>query len=61
METNNPELFEIWFKRWDDLVHFELIEIDWVHYKAPFYTLKPTLQIYWDLPEATEYMLDSFF
>jgi hypothetical protein len=28
METNNPELFEIWFKRWDDLVHFELIEID---------------------------------
>jgi hypothetical protein len=28
METDNPELFEHWFRRWEDLVDFELFEID---------------------------------
>jgi len=28
METSFPELFEIWFGRWSDLVDFERVEID---------------------------------
>lgn len=28
METNSPQLFETWFRRWSDLVDFEIIEID---------------------------------
>ncbi len=28
METNAPELFDIWFASWSDLVTFELVEID---------------------------------
>ena len=28
METSDPDLFEIWFERWRDLVDFELFEID---------------------------------
>jgi hypothetical protein len=28
METNSPELFDIWFSRWSDLVDFECVEID---------------------------------
>ena len=28
MESNDPELFSIWFKRWEDLVDFELYPID---------------------------------
>lgn len=28
METNSPELFEVWFSRWSDLVEFELVPID---------------------------------
>ena len=28
METNSPELFQVWFERWNDLVNFDLFEID---------------------------------
>lgn len=28
METKSPELFELWFSRWQDLVDFELVPID---------------------------------
>ena len=28
METSKPELFDLWFERWSDLVEFELYEID---------------------------------
>ncbi|MCZ4279612.1 DUF3303 family protein [Kiloniella laminariae] len=28
METNSPELFELWFAQWNDLVEFELVPID---------------------------------
>ena len=28
MQTDDPGLFEIWFERWQDLVDFELYEID---------------------------------
>ena len=28
METNRPELFEVWFRDWSDLVEFELVAID---------------------------------
>lgn len=28
METADPGLFETWFERWQDLVDFELFEID---------------------------------
>ena len=28
METQFPELFDHWFKHWEDLIDFELIEID---------------------------------
>lgn len=28
METSRPELFQIWFSRWSDLVDFDLIPID---------------------------------
>jgi hypothetical protein len=27
METDNPALFPEWTKNWDDLTHFEIIEI----------------------------------
>ncbi len=27
METDNPELFQEWTKRWEDLVQFEIVEI----------------------------------
>lgn len=29
MESNDPTLFSIWFKEWEDLVNFELYPIDW--------------------------------
>jgi hypothetical protein len=28
MESNDPELFYEWFKKWDDFVDFELVPID---------------------------------
>ena len=28
METNTPELFDLWFTYWDDLVEFELVPIE---------------------------------
>ena len=28
METKSPELFELWFSQWQDLVDFELVPID---------------------------------
>ena len=28
MESNDPTLFPIWFKKWEDLVDFELYPID---------------------------------
>ncbi len=28
METERPELFAVWFACWDDLVDFELVEVD---------------------------------
>ncbi len=28
METREPALFQAWFARWEDLVDFELVEID---------------------------------
>jgi hypothetical protein len=28
METGRPELFDVWFGRWEDLVEFELVPID---------------------------------
>jgi hypothetical protein len=28
MESNDPELFYIWFARWEDLIDFELYPID---------------------------------
>lgn len=28
METSHPELFQVWFEKWCDLVDFELFEID---------------------------------
>jgi Protein of unknown function (DUF3303) len=28
METNAPELFDLWFARWNDLVEFEVVPID---------------------------------
>jgi hypothetical protein len=28
METDSPELFDIWIKQWNDLVSFEIIELD---------------------------------
>jgi len=28
MESNDTELFYVWFKRWEDLVEFELYPID---------------------------------
>jgi len=28
METNNVELFNEWFKKWDDLTKFEIVPID---------------------------------
>ena len=27
MKTNDPSLFDIWIKNWDDLVSFEIIEL----------------------------------
>ena len=27
METETPELFDKWFKHWDDLVDFEVVEL----------------------------------
>ena len=28
METDDPDLFDVWFQRWEDLVEFDLFEID---------------------------------
>ena len=28
MESNDPKLFEIWFKKWEEYVEFELVPID---------------------------------
>lgn len=28
METNSPELFDLWFSRWSDLVEFDLVPLD---------------------------------
>lgn len=28
METRRPELFDVWFELWADLVEFELVEVD---------------------------------
>ena len=28
METAQPELFTLWFSRWDDLVEFDLVPLD---------------------------------
>jgi len=28
METNSPELFELWFSKWEDLVEFDLVPVD---------------------------------
>ncbi len=28
MHTDRPELFDLWFDRWSDLVDFELFEVD---------------------------------
>ena len=28
METGSPELFDVWFSRWDDLVDFEVVPVD---------------------------------
>lgn len=28
METKSPEIFEIWFDHWNDLVEFELVAVD---------------------------------
>ncbi len=28
METDHPELFEPWTERWNDLVDFEIVEVD---------------------------------
>lgn len=28
MQTTRPELFDVWFERWSDLVDFELIMVD---------------------------------
>jgi hypothetical protein len=27
METDDPELFAVWFDRWNDLIRFEVIEL----------------------------------
>ncbi len=28
METNSPDLFELWFSSWNDLVDFSLVPVD---------------------------------
>ena len=28
MESNDPTLFSLWFKEWDDLIRFDLFPID---------------------------------
>ena len=28
MQTAQPELFTLWFSRWDDLVRFDLVPVD---------------------------------
>jgi hypothetical protein len=35
METNDPDLFKLWFEHWKDLVTFELIEIGEKPAQAP--------------------------
>jgi hypothetical protein len=35
METNDPSLFQHWIKHWNDLVKFEIIEIEIDKIKVP--------------------------
>ncbi|ABD56464.1 hypothetical protein Jann_3547 [Jannaschia sp. CCS1] len=28
MESNSPDLFDLWFSKWSDLVEFELVPLD---------------------------------